>query len=211
MPSLDRAAFYDPISWSDGQIYPLYRQQSSRTAGGFAQIRDLGDPLWAFEGTTVVLSLDEAYELETLLLRLGGSLDRVGLSDPRREFAALRAPPIPAMGDRRMITGISANNLELPVVDISTAPYSLSLGDYFTIFHDSNVFLHRITEILTPAGTYRIFPHLPHGIQFPRETFLFSPWTWFQIDPDSVNTTPFQLDNDTKNAQISFRAIQAFI
>ena len=210
MPDLTRQDFYDTLAFADAKIIPHYRQQTSRTAGGFALVRDLGDPLWMFDGTTVVVSLDEAYRLETLLLRLGGSLDRVALSDPRREFAALRAPPIPAMGDRRMLTGISANNLELMVIDVSNVPYALSVGDCFTLFYNGNVFYHRITDVTATDGVYRIFPALPMGLTFPAEIFLNRPWTWFQIDPTTVNSSPFQLDNDTKNAQITFRAIQVF-
>ena len=204
MANIDNIAWFQDLEIVSGGLFPLHRQQISRTAGGAALVRDLGEQLWVAELTTVAMRFELAYELETDLLDLGGSLDWVLLADPRR--------PNPknwnGSSSLSNYSMTSVDNADRHIVNLVSGTTTLSKGDYFSFYSGSSLWLHRITERQS-ASSFKIWPAISLAVPAGSISITVSwPNAKFQIDPATVNSRVLGLDDATKLATIAFRGIQ---
>ena len=205
MANINDIAWFQSLEVASGGMFPLHRQQVSRTAGGTSLVRDLGDQLWIAEFTTVVMRFELAYELETDLLDLGGSLDWVLLADARR--------PNPknwnGLSSLDNYSMSSVDSADRHIVNLVSGTTALSKGDYFSFFSGASLWLHRITERRS-ATSFKVWPAISLAVPVGSIGITVNwPRARFQIDPEIVNSPVLGIDDATKLATISFRGIQA--
>ena len=204
MANIDNIGWFQDLEIATGGLFPLHRQQVSRTAGGASLVRDLGEQLWVAELTTVLMRFELAYDMETDLLDLGGSLDWVWLSDPRR-------PNPKNWNGSSNLNGYSMTSVsgsDRHIVTLVSGSTVLSKGDYFSFSSGTSLWLHRITERQS-ATSFKIWPAI--SLAVPTGTIGITvswPRARFQIDPATVNSRVLGLDDETKLATIAFRGIQ---
>ena len=203
MENIDTIDWFKGIEVSSGGIFPMHIQQSSRTSGGSSLVKNLGAQIWTAEFTTVPILLEEAYDLENDLLRLDGSLGWVYLFDKRR--------PTPKLWNKTdALTGYDYTSIDPSnqhIVNLSVGTTAFSKGDHFSFVFGGKTYFHRITEMITSTQA-RVWP--PMSLNSPSTSVISVdyPAAKFQIDPASVNNKIVTVDQNTKNAQVSFRGIQ---
>lgn len=202
MPNITTTDWLDSLTISDGGIYPLHRQQVSRTAGGTAQVRDLGESLWKAEIFTTAITLQDALDLETDILALAGSLFWVLLYDPRRD-----QPKNYASGSLAgySYTSISATNRH--IVNLTNGATILSKGDYFHFDSGGARYLHRVTKMVTDTQA-QVWPAMSLNAPATADIVVDKPAARFQIEPETVSQKMVTLDQDTKIAKFFFKGVQ---
>lgn len=203
MPNIDNISWFNSLDISSGGIYPFHRQQASRTAGGTSLVRDLGSQLWTAQFTTTPMSIDDAIDLESDLLSLSGSKHWVLLSDPKRSNPKLWDGSSSLTG----YTYLSIESTNRHIVNLAVGSTDLSKGDYFHYENEGKVYLHKIVEMITTTQA-RIWPAMSLNAQTTDSIVVNNPYARFQIDPNSVNDPSISIDDNTKNARISFSGIQ---
>lgn len=195
--------WFEALDISEGGIFPVHSQQTSRTAGGKVLARNFGTQLWRAEFTTTPMLLSQAMDIETDLLALDGSINWIALFDPRQ--------PKPRLyNGSGSLTGYSYSSIystDNYVVNFVVGDTAFHKGDYFSYTHNDSQYLHRIVEMITSTRA-RVYPAMSQNAPSSAEIVVDKPWARFQIDPATVNSQLISVDGFTKAAVVGFRGIQ---
>ena len=180
------------------RIRPLWRQETSRTAGGVTLVKDLGPLLWGASYLTVSMPRDQAGEVETDLLTLENGGQLFEGYDPAR--------PFPASDKQSPLTGVTlhsirADRLALRLTGLPAA-FVTTKGDWLSIDDGANLHLLRAVETTIAAGTglsswFEVRPGLRPSIAAGQLVKLRYAPARFMIDPGSVERSSTGGLNDT--------------
>lgn len=170
---------------------PMWRTESSRTAGGVTRIASLGPMLWRGNWMTVPVPVAEAMRIEAGLISLGGGVNLFEGHDPRH--------PAPAADDGTMFAGltvhaISGDRRELRINGLP-ANFTMSAGDWVSVNDGTNLHLLRLLEggdsnlsLITPFLT--VEPALRDTILVGNALSVRQASARWQIERDSVVRSP---------------------
>lgn len=165
----------------------LWRQETSRTAGGVTLRRDLGPMLWRGHWLTMPMPNAAAEALEADLLSLGGGLRLFEGWDPRRY--------LPASDKVSALAGVTVSGLrsDRGALQLSGLPggFVLTKGDWLSIDDGTNLHLHKVLETVTATsgGTVPLFEVMPAvrpGVSFGDSVALRYPSARWQIEDSGV-------------------------
>ena len=193
---------------------PVFRQETSRVAGGRTYMKNLGPSLWGMAARSKVLRpnvLDEwrarLQALENgLVTFLGYSMSRgYPILYPRGTW-----PTGLAFDGEASLYDVGVNRKSIRISQLP-AGFTLSVGDMVQI---GNADLHRVQEQtiadgsgITPAFEVRphIWPGIEGGVSPALSVYLRKPHCVMAIEPGSVSTGADLSGRGT----VSFRAIEA--
>jgi hypothetical protein len=203
MTFIIQKSFLEGLDISSGGLFQKFRQEYSRDQNGQVYAKDLGDPIWTAKYTTTKMLLGEAIDLEAKLLGLNGSLGVIRLFDVRR--------PKPKNSTSSSdfttvnIQTINANRKSF-VIDPASTFTDLSVGDFIQINQSSIRFLYKI--IGDDSGEFQVWPNFDDSISDGKAITLEQPSANFKLDPETLDTPIVGLDDGTKQAVLTFSAIQ---
>lgn len=170
---------------------PLWRQETSRTAGGATLVKNMGPLLWQASYSTTAMSHEAAGNLEADLLTLENGGQLFEGYDPRR-----RKPVAYTIGSLASVTvhSIRADRLALRLTGLP-AGMVLSKNDWLSIDDGTNLHLLRVVETVTTAGTglspwFEVRPGIRPSIAVATPVVLTDAPGRFMVDPGSVERTP---------------------
>ncbi len=216
MVSITDELWFSDIEITEGHISPLYRQQTSTTQGGFSASVAQGQGLWTCGFTTVAMPLEDAYELETEIMSLEGSLGTVPIYDKQRPTPKnyVRATH-GASGLSFYFTSISDDCRTLTLFPLSSAfnQYRLTPGDNFVMNVGTSRYYHRVTAVSGDQVT--VWPTMSPlllktgGGFLTNQIFLNRPAARFRRDPSTLNRPLLSIDRATHNATVTFSGVQS--
>lgn len=209
------SGFFDLFGVRDVTFWPPPRQEVSREAGGRAQVKDMGSPLWRASFTTAPQSLRAAQAFEAALMSLNGSAGTFLAFDPRRPFPA--AYPAGLFADTARIGTLFDGNAFLIALSHLTPGFTLSPGDYLSFSYGSRPSraLHLITGVDSGSliagaggetGALRVFPPLRPGALVGASVTLKRPACEMRLDGGQAPPSLV----DMAATSVSFSATQAF-
>ncbi|TYB83971.1 hypothetical protein [Oceaniovalibus sp. ACAM 378] len=190
---------------STPRIAPLWRQETSRTAGGVTLVKNMGPLLWQASYLTVPMRRDRAGEVEADLLTLENGGQLFEGYDPAR--------PFPASDKTSPLTGITIHSIRTDRLALRItglpASFVLTKGDWLSINDGTNLHLLRAVETTTAAGTglsawFEVRPSIRPAIAVGNPVALRYAPARFMVDPGSVQRSPNSGLHDT----ISWTATQ---
>lgn len=190
------------------RIKPLWRQETSRTAGGVTLVRDLGPLLWQVAYLTSPMLRDEAGALEADLLTLDNGAQLFEGYDPAR--------PLPASDQTSLLTDVTIHSIRNDRLALRLtglpASFALTKGDWLSIDDTHNLHLLRAVETTTAASTglspwFEVRPGLRPSIAAGMPVKLRYAPARFMVDPGSVERAPVTGLRDT----VSWTATQVIV
>lgn len=182
---------------STPRIKPLWRQETSRTAGGVTLVKDLGPLLWGVSYLTTAMPRDRAGEVEADLLSLENGAQLFEGYDPAR--------PFPASDKVSSLVGVTVHSIrnDRLALRLTGLPGSffLTKGDWLSIDDGANLHLLRAVESNIAAGTglsgwFEVRPGLRPAIAVGDPVALRYACARFMVDPGSVDRSDVDGVND---------------
>lgn len=199
------AALIAPLALRDGFLEPMWRQETSTSAGGVSVVKDLGPMLWRAYYQAVPMKRAEAMDLETDLMRLRGGINLFEGYDPRREQ--------PKAAGSEALTGvtvqaISADRTALQLAGLP-ADFVMSKSDYLSVDDGVNMNLLRVASGAVAdgagvSGWIDVLPFLRPAVAVGQGVTLRLPCARFMVQQDSIARQREGLLHDV----VSFSAIE---
>lgn len=180
------------------RIKPLWRQETSRSAGGVTLVKDLGPLLWQVSYLTTAIERDRAGEVEADLLTLENGGQLFEGYDPARPFPASdKLSPLTGV----TIHSIRTDRLALRITGLP-AGFVLTKGDWLSIDDGTNLHLLRAAQTSVSTGTglspwFEIRPGLRPSIVVAMPVVLRYAPARFMVDPGTVLRSPVDGLRDT--------------
>ncbi|MGB3042447.1 MAG: hypothetical protein WBB98_04605 [Xanthobacteraceae bacterium] len=174
----------------------LWRQETSRAAGGRTYVKDLGDPLWTATYQTRLLKINE---LDYWRARLDQLENGAGTFYGR---ALSRCRPILHPGSSTLptgtLSGIGTYRKTLTITGLTGI--TLSVGDMLQV---GTADLHRV---VVAGSSVEVRPTLWPGVTTGAAVVISKPSCIMAIVPGSINT---QAAPDTGDGTVTFQAMEA--
>lgn len=177
----------------------LYRQEYSRTAGGFTIAKDMGTPLWRASYLSYSMMPNQLDAWRARLKALDGSVQRF-MAHPMTRCYPIAHANGQGLGsvDAVKVATIGVNNKSVTLSGLP-AGYMASVGDYMQIGQ-------QLYQIIDRSAGLEVRPHLAPGTAVGNTVVLVKPAVPMIIMPGTLTTTA---ELATGRGAVSFQAVEA--
>lgn len=210
MAALSLASFADLIEASDIEFTLEWNQQGASSADGEGHYATRGVPLWMAKITSPPLPNADAEALMALVNSLQGSLGTFLLYNHRLPYPS-SDPDGSTFGSATPVVGTITDNVTVAFTGFP-ASYSLPLGTYLQIIHDtSRYWLGQVVEAKTADGSgavsaTKVAPPLPDSVDPDDAVTVLKPAGKFRLVPKSAFLSTYTV----LHAQLQFSARQTY-
>lgn len=177
--------------WEVAKLWPHWRQELSVQAGGIAQAKDLGSPLWKAQFESYPLRRADFDALEADFITLGGLVRSFLLVPPRNRR------PRADTGTGAVTAAVAEIRSDAAALKLSGLPaaYTLTAGDFLSIattaggYELVRVVRDKLSDGAGETGWVEVGPTLRPGILVGDVVTLTDPVVEMRLEADGLRST----------------------